>query len=207
LFLNQTKWYQTNNNRPQSVASTYPYLSRGSLPSFQAVYPHLSFTWLKLSVIVLVLRCDHRVVVTLEDWPYNDSKWRDTGRFISGDARSIDAERLRSNDPRSSDRAAQIKRSTFARYNVIGYIPLHYLHTKLLTFTQYNFDASIVMMGCFCFPKTKATLIKIKVKTVKIYTSMSVWAILQSLTFKHENHTITHIAESDLDKSYKKKWR
>jgi hypothetical protein len=76
-----------------------------SLTRFATVFPgglsSLSFTWLKLSVIVLVLRCDHRVVVTLEDWPYNDSKWRDTGRFISGDARSIDAERLRSNDPRS----------------------------------------------------------------------------------------------------------
>jgi hypothetical protein len=105
------------------------HISHEVLPSFQAVYPHLSFR-LKLSVIVLVLRCDHRVVVTLgRGLAPQRLKWRDTGRFISGDARSIDAERLRSNDPRSSDvEAAQIKRSTFARYNVIGYIPLHYLH-------------------------------------------------------------------------------
>jgi hypothetical protein len=63
------------------------------------------------------------------------------------------------------------------------------------------------MMGCFCFPKkTKVTLIKIKVKNCEdIHFDVCVSNPSQSLTFKHENHTITHIAESDLDKKLQKK--
>jgi hypothetical protein len=107
-----------------------------SLTRFATVFPgglsSSQFYPTKLSVIVLVLRCDHRVVVTL-------GRGLAPQRLKMAWYRAIYIRRRAFNWCRAAQikrstfewcRAAQIKRSTFARYNVIGYIPLHYLHTN-----------------------------------------------------------------------------